>query len=215
MTKTNEPFDDNQRMLAREAHLREALKFALEHSDAETTSGAIIGALASVAEDAGDAEALQMAEDAITALVNRSPREREAAHAWHALRDGYDPEQGAIAIVDLARAVARTAQMLRSSATQVPSGSAAIEAFRADLIARFGEVVPSTTELEAWFTKIDEPLTSGGLTITGVVARVMQHGRILGASGDLNRNRKRVDRILSRLPNPREISAELPIPPHV
>jgi hypothetical protein len=215
MTKTDEPLNDIPRMLAREAHLRSALKFALEHNDAQTTSGAIIGALASVVEDDGDAEALQMAKDAITALVNRSPREREAAGAWHSLRDGYDPEQGAIAIVDLARQVARTAQMFRLSGTQVPTGSAAIEAFRTDLVARFGESVPSVAQLQEWFEKINEPLTSGGLAVTGIVARVMQHGRLMGAGSDLDKTRKRVDRVLSRLPNPGEISTKLPIPPSV
>lgn len=215
MTKTNEPLADTQRMLAREDRLRAALMFALQ-SPGSTASGAVIGVFAAEIENADDVAAVRMLQDAMTAFVNGSPRETQAVHSWHAQRDGYDPEQDAIVIVDLARHAARTAQLSRLSGTQFHTGVAGIEAFRADLVDRFGESVPEVAELQKCFAKVGESRTSGGLTITGVVARIIHVGRLLGDSGqDLDKTRKRVDRVLSRLPNPREISAELPIPPIV
>lgn len=216
MTNAREPTADVQRMLAREAHIRAALKFSLDHSEGLTTSGAIFGSLATVVEDATDAKALQMLRDALTALMGRTPREVKAVHAWHALRDGYDPEQDAIAIVDLARQVARTAQMFKSPNMLVPAGTAALMALRTELVDEFGERIPSLELLQVWFTKYNKQRAKGCLTLTGVVAHIIHEGRLFGARGkNFDKTRKRVDRVLQRHPYPLEFETELPIPPPV
>lgn len=75
MTNANEPSTVTQRTLARQAHLRAALKFALDNGEGPTASGAIIGSLATVVEDATDAKAVQMVQDAMMALMHGTPRE--------------------------------------------------------------------------------------------------------------------------------------------
>jgi len=202
-----------QLLLAREVRLRRALEFALAHSDGSTTSGAIVAAFATLVDGPAGVAALHVLQETVSAIVDEGAAEQARARAWHALRDGYSPDEDAIAIVDIARAAARAAQRYRVSGDQVAIGPAAIEEFRASLVALFGEAVPETPTLLEWFARIDVPLWLGGLTITGIVTNILHEGRLLGSRGDLDKTRKRVSRVLSRLPNPREISAELPVPP--
>lgn len=216
MTKATEQVNDTQRMLAREVHIRATLKVALEQSGGPTATGAIVASLATIVEDAADAKALRMLRDAMTALMNRTPREVDAVREWHARRDGHDPEQDAVAIVDLARLVARTAQMFKSPNMLVPPGTAAVVALRTELVEEFGEGIPSLDLLQGWFTKYSKQRAQGCLTLTGVVAHILHEGRLFGARGkNFDRTRKRVDRVLQRHPNPREFETELPIPPRV
>ncbi len=204
MENTNEQLDETLRVgVARDAHLRRALEFALEQSNAPVGSLAMLGALGALVDDADDVEAFEMAQCAILALVRKRPLDTDVAHAWHALRHGRDPNQDAITIVDLARRVEWTAEMYQKSGTLLPTGVAAVEAFRADyLVKRFGESVPGAKRLHELFAKLDQPRSSGGLTITGVVARIVDEARLVGARGKFANTLRRVDRVLGRRANP-------------
>lgn len=191
-------------LAAREAHLRHALEFALDHCDATIASGAILGSLSALVRDQGDAEAVQMAQAGILALIYKGPRERAAAHAWHAHQEGCKPDEHAIDIVDLAREVARTARLYRLTHEQLVTGDAALEAFYSDyLVPRFGPRSPTAKELRKSFEKFGLPKSKGGLTVAGVVARILHEGRLLGAhTDDLSNTLRRVDSVLARLANP-------------
>lgn len=151
MTAEEELEQMQRDLAAREAHLRHALEFALDHRDATIASGAILGSLSALVRHHGDAEAVQMAEAGILALIYKGPRERAAAHAWHAHQEGCKPDEHAIDIVDLAREVARTARLYRLTHEQLVTGDAALEAFYSDyLVPRFGPRSPTAKDLRKW-----------------------------------------------------------------
>jgi len=205
MATVEEELEQMLRELAgREAQLRYALEFALEHCDAPMASGPILGSLSVLVRDAADAEAAQMAQAGILALIYKGPNERAAAHAWHAQQEGCKSDEQAIEIVDLAREVARTARLYRLNDTQLVTGDAALEAFRSDyLMPRFGARSPVQEKVREWFARIGSPKRKGGLTIAGVVARIIHDGRLLGAhTHDLSNTLRRVDRVLGRLAKP-------------
>lgn len=188
---------------AREDQLRFALAMGLAHSHPNTTSGAVFSALATLTEDIVDREALEMLNTGIQALVHKVPSQREAAHRWHAQREGCDPDRDAITIVDLARGVAHAKRMYMSSEPNFWTGAAAVEEFREEcLVPRFGERSPSIAELKSWFELVDLPKRRGGLRVAGVVARIIHDAKLLGARGALGKTVKRVDRVLKRLANP-------------
>lgn len=188
--------------MGRDAQLRSALEFALAHSDAESATTALIGALGALIEDQADAQAFEMAQSGILALVRRGPRERDAARVWHAQRHGFDPELDAVAIVDLCEAVERAAYLYnyKSAGELFKTGDAAIDLLRAGLVERFGTTVPGTADLVQWFSRLGIPKSQGGLTTAGIAARIIHEGRLLGDRRDtLDNTLSRVDRVLSRL----------------
>jgi hypothetical protein len=161
----------------------------------------LIGALATLVADHEDAAAFEMARAGIHALIRKHPDDRKVAQTWHAVSVGCDPNQDAIAIVDLAEEVERTAVLFTASNPPFsPTGTAAIATFRLQyLVERFGNGVPSEQMLMAWFSKHKDPHSSGGVTTAGIVARIVHHARLFGARGtDTERTRKRVDRVLAR-----------------
>src|SRR6188768_3524519 len=111
----------------REARLRNTLDFGLDHVDAPAASSAILGAVATLVESASDAHLFDMFQTGLLGLVYKSDQQREAARVWHAKRDGLDPDQDGIGIVDLAKEVARTGLLYRMTAPLSPTGSAAIK----------------------------------------------------------------------------------------
>jgi hypothetical protein len=67
----------------------------------------------------------------------------------------------------------------------------------------FGQRTPAQEKVREWFAKIGAPKAKGGLTIAGIVARIIHDGRLLGAyTHDLSNTLRRVDRVLRRLANP-------------
>jgi hypothetical protein len=204
MTAQEELEQMQRELSAREAHFRDTLEFALDHCDAAIASSAVLGSLGALVQDQADAEAAQMARTGILALIYKGPKERAAAHAWHAHQEGCKPDEHAIDIVDLAREVARTARLYRLTHEQLVTGDAALEAFYSDYLApRFGPRSPTVKELRESFEKLGLSKSKGGITIAGVVARIIHEGRLMGAhTDDPSKTLRRVDRVLARLANP-------------
>jgi hypothetical protein len=205
MAAAEEELEQMQRELAaREAQLRYALEFALDHCDAPIASSAILGSLSTLVRDKADAEAAQMVKTGILALIYKAPREQAAAHACHAQQEGCKPNEDAIDIVDLAREVARAGRLYRLTHDQLVAGDAALVAFHCDyLVARFAERAPTLNKVRELFALLDRPKAKGGLTVAGVVARIVHERRLLGAhTDDLSTTLRRVDRVLARLANP-------------
>ncbi len=216
-TAGQEEVETEQDLLAsRERQLTRALQHALDHFSTSDGSGATLGALASLIEDERDAEAFEMARTAVLALVHRKPQAKEAASIWYVRRDGLDPDQDPVGVVELARLVARTATMYRAGEGigLATVGAAAVDAFRDDLVSRFGDTVPPSSRLEEWFSKIGQAKRRGGLTVAGIVARIIHEGRLMGAhTGNLSKTLRRVDRILGRVASWSENSGAPFIPP--
>lgn len=189
---------------SREAQLRSALDFGLGHVDAPLGSSTMLGAAATLVKDARDAQSFDMFRTGLIGLIYKSDLEREAARIWHARREGLDPDQDGIAIVDLAKEVARTGRLYRAAPPLFPIGSAAIDAFRNDyLVTTFGEKLASLKMLEDWFARLGKPKAKNGLTISGVVASIVHEARLFGSRGDdRSKTLRRVNQILRRLPNP-------------
>lgn len=184
----------------RHARLRRALEFALQHADQQATMDAMIGALGALIENHDDAVAFEMAQVAIHALVGADVRDREAVRVWHAVAAGCDPNQDAIAILNLAKEVDQTAFLFAASSPAIsPRGTAAVAAFQTLLTERFGDGIPAVDTLLQWFSRLRTPRSRGGLTPAGVVARIVHHARLFGARrNDPEKTRKRVERVLGR-----------------
>jgi hypothetical protein len=188
----------------REAQLAYALDFALDHVDTPVGSSPILGAVATLVKDADDAHSFDMFRTGLIGLIYNSNQEREAARIWHARRKGLDPDQDGIAIVDLAKEVARTGRLYRATTPLFPTGSAAIDEFRSDYLVRhFGQRLAGLASLEDWFARLGKPKSRNGLAISGVVANIVHEARFFGSRGDdRSKTLRRINRILRRLPNP-------------
>jgi len=88
MTAEEELEQMQRELAAREAQLRYALEFALDHCDAPIASSAILGSLSTLVRNKADAEAAQMVQTGMLALIYKAPTEQAAAHAWHAQQEG-------------------------------------------------------------------------------------------------------------------------------
>ncbi len=182
-----------------EGQVRSALKFALENSGPTSAIAPILGALATIVDDYRDREAYEVAETVILALVLKSPREQEQVHAWHASRYGRDPTQNATAILDLAREVEKAVHLYARPNPCLASGPVAAQELREYLLKRFGEDVLGLVELQDLISRHSAKGATNYVTTAGIVARIMHHGGLLGASGKtFDDTLKRVNRVLAR-----------------
>lgn len=197
-----QPDEVERKQSLRSQQLRRALEFALEHSDSRSVTSALLGALGVLIEDSVDARSFEMAKDGLMGLVRKSPRERAAANAWHAQRHGCDAGQDVVAILELSKAVELAAHLYSAPGGLFATGDAAVEALRQDLVERFGSTVPVASDLGEWISRLGKPKRHGGLTLAGVVARIVHGGRLLGARGDKFGNTlSRIELALKRVAN--------------
>lgn len=204
----------SQSIKLNDAQLGYALDFALDHAETPAGSGAVLGSLATLRRDTIDDELLEMAKTVVLGLVQRDPAARQAAQRWRAQRLGCNPDGDAAEILDLESQLLATLNLYRRtdgrlgivvesagslSYPTVPIGAEAIEAFRADyLVPRFGEHAASARLLRKWFDKLDQPKASGGLSLLGIVARVLHLGRRGNPKRpSLEKTVQRVDRVLA------------------
>jgi hypothetical protein len=199
---------------AREAQLRKALDFGLQHVDAPAGSGAVLSALATLRSDTVDDQLLAMAETVLQGLVHRNPAARQAAQRWYAQRQGCSPDGDAAEILQVEAEVKAAINLYRRSDGRVgvvvdsagsrsyvtvPVGPEAIEAFRSDYLSpRFGEHAASVRQLRKWFGKLDQSRLGGGLSVSGIVARILHRGRRATTKRPSQKETvNRVDRVLA------------------
>jgi hypothetical protein len=77
-------------------------------------------------------------------------------------------------------------------------GRVAVQQFRDQLVQQFGENIPPLDDLEDWISNHGPTSARGRTTTTGIVARIMHNGRLLGARGNFEKTLKRVDNALAR-----------------
>jgi len=177
----------------RDAQLRHALDLGLKHVGARACVEALLGALATLRQDEADEHAFEMAEIAIMALVHKNPAARDAAGRWHAQHRGCQPNELMIEVIDLQRQVQIVRRLYLRQEPRIwicvgpahspsyptqPIGVSALAEFRSEyLVPRYGKASPSVKTMKAWFDLVDKPRSSRGLTVRGVVARILHRVR--------------------------------------
>jgi hypothetical protein len=153
----------------------------------------------------GSNDAFLLAYNAINWLVTKDPEGLKQARLWWARMLGFDnPDSPAAAIVQIEWCV-RVARERRHGDGTFGDPKDAVPQLHAALVVRFptSKSIPSVTNLADWLDRYSATRKRGKLTYTGIVAKIVHEGRLLGAGKSESQTLQRVTAALDRKRHPR------------
>jgi hypothetical protein len=173
----------------------------------------LLGKLAAARGDATAKAALRVAVGAVRVLLDPRKWDVEIVRQLGAIAQGFDAaDSNAAAIVELAEMVERSTAFRRMNDPsrhgfpfENPTamvGEHAPKMLHEWLAGRYGaDRVPTLDEIAGMLDRHTERRAKGKLTTAGIVARIIDHGRLLGANvGGEKAMLDRVDKVLKRHP---------------
>jgi hypothetical protein len=152
--------------------------------------------------------AYELVQVGITALWGNRQSVEVVGRVAAFLRGATGPDSDALAILDIARVVALSA-WLRKRRDHPPyrpgdagpyeeAGNDAPRTLWEYLVERYGKDVPSVDDLTDWLDQHAERQARGKLTTAGIVARILNRGKLLGERGSVQKTLERVTKVLAR-----------------